>query len=249
MKETRVERKRRKRRFIIKIIVFMLFIAACVVFSLKSSFFQINEINILGNYKLETDEILRASGLKLGDNILLVSNRQVRSNITNLPYAKDVEVKRNWPKGIDISVTERQPYIQFENGYSFAMVDNEGIFLENSITKIRDIPLIRNISWPKLKFGASVLENEETIVFSDFFNSKEIEDITRKFSVILSEEDNNIKIDLINGVLVEFGPLDNVKYKLRMLNEIILDIEKKNIPTRMIIMNKGEHPIVVRDDR
>ena len=87
MKETRVERKRRKRRFIIKIIVFMLFIAACVVFSLKSSFFQINEINILGNYKLETDEILRASGLKLGDNILLVSNSQVRSNITNIPYA------------------------------------------------------------------------------------------------------------------------------------------------------------------
>lgn len=249
MKETRVEKKRRKRRLIIKILIFMLFIAAVITISLRSSFFQLNNIEITGNSKLNHEEILQASGLTLGDNLLLIGKGQVKRNIINLPYTKDVTVKRQWPKGVEINIEERIPYLQFENGYSFAIVDTEGIYLENSITKLPTIPLIKNIRWPKLKYGDSIVEVEETKKFADFFSSDEIVEITLKFKNLEVEDDNNIKIDLISGVLVEFGPLDNVKYKLRMLNEIILDIEKKKIPTRMIIMNKGEHPIVVRDDR
>ncbi len=47
-------------------------------------------------------------------------------------------------------------------------------------------------------------------------------------------DDNNIKIELIDGIKVAFGPLDNVKYKLSFLYEIIKDMEKKEVTVKQI---------------
>ncbi|MBS4025146.1 MAG: FtsQ-type POTRA domain-containing protein [Clostridia bacterium] len=249
MKETRVEKKRKRRRLYFKVLLSLLILTGLIFFSLKSSFFQLTDIQVIGNEKISKEQILQISKLIPGNNMLLISKSQVEKNIKGLPYAKDVEVKRKWPKSIEISIQERTPYLQFENGYSYAIVDGEGIYLENSIRSLIEIPMVKSVQWPSIRYGDSLIEVDEKSGLFDFFNDEEIYEITNKFKEIVYESEENTKINLINGVLVEFGPLINVKYKLRMLNEIIVDIEKKNIPTRMIIMNKGEHPIVVRDDR
>ena len=83
----------------------------------------------------------------------------------------------------------------------------------------------------------------------DIFNDRETEKTVLKFREIGYDEDNDVKIKLNNGIVVEFGPLYNVKYKIKTINEIVEDLEKKNIPTKMIILNKGNHPIVVRDEK
>ena len=55
-------------------------------------------------------------------------------------------------------------------------------------------------------------------------------------------DNNNTKLQLKNDIKVAFGPLDNVKYKLSFLFEILEDIKKKELVVKQIFLNKGDSP-------
>ena len=61
-------------------------------------------------------------------------------------------------------------------------------------------------------------------------------------------DNDNINIELNNGILVAFGTINNVKYKLNLLNEIVKDIDKKGLSCKMILMDRGDNPIIVLNE-
>ena len=128
-------------------------------------------------------------------------------------------------------------------------MDNEGILLEYSQDKLRDVTVLEGFQWSYINPGESVFTEENQGIPADFFNDEELDIIVSKLKDIVYDREDNIKINLYNGIVVEFGPIIDVKYKLRMLEEIITDLEVKNIQASKIIMNKGEYPIVVRDEK
>ena len=73
------------------------------------------------------------------------------------------------------------------------------------------------------------------------FRSSKIDEIDKKSG-------NDINIKFKNGIFVAFGRLNNVKYKLSLLDEVLKDIDKKEFEVKEIIMNKGNHPILIIDD-
>lgn len=249
VKETRVERKRRRRRLYWRMILSIAVVGLLIFWSLRTSYLDIREIRVEGNTKLSSQDIIEASGLVVGENILRAKIGDGEEAITQMPYIEIAEVGRKFPGTVNIQVQERSPYMQFGYNYSFALVDSEGVLLEYSIRKNSEIPLAEGFGWEGLKAGEDLNGTPVGEKLKDFFNDQEIRDIVLNFREIEYDEENNIKINLFSGVTVEFGPLHNVKYKLKVLQEIIEDVEEKNIPTKMIIMNKGEHPIVVRDEK
>ncbi len=249
VKETRVQRKNRKRRIYIRLVIIILVLSLFIFWSLRTKLLQIKAIQVDGNSKLSTEEIIEVSGISHGDNIIKTRIGNAEESIVNLPYIESVEIKRKFPGTIEIQVQERVPYMQFEYNYSYAVIDSQGVLLEYSIRLNSKIPLVKGFDWEQLKPGEEILNNGIGNKLQDLFNDEEIEKIVLNFREIVYDDENNIKINLFNGVIVEFGPLHNVIYKLKVLQEIVQDVEEKNIPTKMIIMNKGEHPIVVRDER
>jgi cell division protein FtsQ len=204
---------------------------------------------MIGNISVTNDTIISEAGLTLEDNLLGIRSKNLKEKLESIPYVKEVKIRKKLPDTIEIQIIERKAYLQFENGYSYAVVDMEGILLENSILKYPDIGIVNGVEWVYTKDGESILEKEPGQLIKDLLNDLEMVSIVFKIKEISSEDDSNIKIILFNGITVEFGPMNNVKYKLKVLEEILADVEKKNIPTRMILMNKGEHPILVRDDK
>ncbi|WP_422486533.1 cell division protein FtsQ/DivIB [Gudongella sp. DL1XJH-153] len=249
VKETRVQRKNRKVRIYRRIVVLILVLSLLIFWSLRTKLLQIKAIQVDGNSKITTEEIVEVSEIGHGDSIIKTKVGKAEESIVQLPYIDTVEIKRKFPGTIEILVQERVPYMQFEYNYSYAVIDSQAVLLEYSIRRNSDIPLVKGFDWEQLKPGEEVLNNGIGNKLQDMFNDEEMEKIVLNFREIVYDEENNIKINLFNGVIVEFGPLHNVKYKLKVLQEIIEDVEEKNIPTKMIIMNKGEHPIVVRDER
>jgi cell division protein FtsQ len=247
-KETRVERKRKRRRLLFKSFLAVAIIAALTFYSLTSDFFSLEEVITSGNEKVSRETLISEAGISSGDNILRLRKAKLIEGIERIPYIKEAHIKKKLPDTIEIQVTERKPYLQFENGYSFAVIDIEGVLLENSILRVPEVGLVKGIKWDFLKDGESIQEKEAGLFLADVLNDSELASIVGKIKDLILEEDGNIKFILFNGITVEFGPMNNVKYKLKVLEEILADVEKKNIPTKMIIMNKGEHPILVRDD-
>lgn len=249
VKETRVQRKRRKRRLLVKIILFLLVIVGAIIWSLNTSFFSIKTINVEGINILEESDIILNSKIELGENIIKASKKDIIVNIEDNPYVKTAKISKKLPSKIEIEIDERQPYMQIEYNYSFGILDNEGILLEYSQEKLPNITLLEGFEWTNIKPGESVFSEDKKEIPLEFFKDEELDIIVSKLKDIVYDREDNIKINLYSGIVVEFGPLIDVKYKLRMLEEIITDIETKNIKASKIIMNKGEYPIVVRDEK
>ena len=61
-------------------------------------FFKVESIEITGTSRYSTDEVERASGVHVGDNLYIMDKYAVASRITQqLPYVETVQISRHLP--------------------------------------------------------------------------------------------------------------------------------------------------------
>lgn len=246
-KTTRVERKKRRKRILFNVILLILLTTFLVTFALKSDYFNISVINIEGNNKLTKETIENASGLITGENIFKIKLRNSEKDIKKLSYIKDVNIKRKFPNTIVINITEREEVVQLKNISSYVLVDMEGYVLDFKDTMVENLPILNGFNINVLP-SENIFDTEYGEELKNLINDEVHIKILKKFNEINFESYDNINIILNNGIVIAFGPLDDVKYKLRYLDEILKDVEKKQISVKMIIMNKGEKPIIVTNN-
>lgn len=96
----------------------MLAITAAVVLSMVI-FFKVKAIETTGMEHYTAEQIIQASGVEVGDNLLTLSKATVASRIqAELPYVREVQIKRELPNRVIIAVKE------FD--VSYAVKDNAG---------------------------------------------------------------------------------------------------------------------------
>lgn len=185
-----------------------------------------------------------------GENIFRIDLDKSEESLKKLPYIKDCRVRRDFPDGIIIEIAERKDAAAIFKSGSVIYIDEEGYVL--SIEEQKDdisLPLILGLEQIDYEIGRNIfdetsIENiEEFIVYSKELN---LLDIIKQMDF---SDEKNIIIGLNSGTNVAFGPLNNVKYKLSFLNKMLEDIDNKNIKAKQILFNKGENPIIVRDNR
>lgn len=247
-KLSRVERKMRRRRIFFRLLLLITLILLLFQLALNSSFFVINNIKVLGNNKMSKDNIISASGINIGENIFKVSIKSGEKSLLSLPYVKEVKIKRKFPKAIIIDIIERKEIIQLKEISSFVKVDVDGYILEIVDTNSEKIPLLLGLNVEDKKAGDNIFSTSQSKSNIEFISEGHAIQLLPKMKEIDMVDNNNVKIILINGITVAFGTLDNVKYKMNLLNEILKDIEKKQIPCKMILMDRGDNPIIVLEE-
>ncbi|NLV76269.1 MAG: FtsQ-type POTRA domain-containing protein [Tissierellia bacterium] len=249
MTKSKKYRRKMRRKRILKFILFILILSFAYLFIFKTDIFHIQNIQVIGNKKMTNDEILKASTYMKGENIFKISKKRGEENLERLPYIKEAKVNRKLPKSIIIHVEEREevaiiPYIG-----AFVYIDEEGNIL--SIKEKIDqetLPQIFGIELVDVAPGENLFNGEKRQAYREFITLSKQSNLLKLMKYINLYDDNNIKIELIDGIKVAFGPLDNVKYKLSFLYEIIKDMEKKEVTVKQIFLNKGDNPIVVTED-
>lgn len=78
-------------------------------YATNSSYFGIKNLEVTGNFRLTSREVLDMVGLHEGDNALLVSIDAIERGIAASPWIKSVSVRRELPDGFVIRLVEREP--------------------------------------------------------------------------------------------------------------------------------------------
>ena len=106
-----------------------------------SPFFNIKNIEIVGNQKLTNEEIISLSQVQIDENTFKLIKSKVQKNIKQNAYVENIKVKRKLPDTITIEVEERIPtyMIAFANAYAY--INNQGYFLEISKDKL-ELPIL-----------------------------------------------------------------------------------------------------------
>ncbi|MCK9443054.1 MAG: FtsQ-type POTRA domain-containing protein [Tissierellaceae bacterium] len=244
-KLTRVEKKRKRRKFLFRIFLLCIIALTIGIYAINSDFFVIRDISVYGNNKLTNEEIIFATPINIGENIFRVSLKNAQANLVKLPYVKEVKIKRKYPKDIIVNISERKETAQIKKDFSIIVIDYEGYILDIRDYEDEKLPMFYGISIDGINITDNLNKiegNKDNLEF--IIESTDIGLLT-KMDEIYMVDNNNINIVLNNGINVAFGPINNVEYKLKLLNEVIKDIEKKELSCKMILMDKGDNPIIV----
>lgn len=102
--------------------------AACVF--LNSSFFWVKSVQVLGNARVKTEEIVAAAALPEGVNILKAPLGEAAERVAGIPLVKSVTCRRRFPDTIEIVVTERKAAAVTPHHNSFVVLDEDGWAME-----------------------------------------------------------------------------------------------------------------------
>ncbi len=100
-------------------------IVACVVF------FRVNTIQVAGNVRYTAQEVIDASGVHIGDNLIALPASRVSAAIrAQLPYVEGVTIQRDYPDSLVIRVTERVAAASVDSAEGRWLISCQGKLLE-----------------------------------------------------------------------------------------------------------------------
>ena len=135
MAQQRRHQSRRRRRgrfgglyrFFAALAVMAAVVAACVVF------FRINTVTVEGNSRYTAEEVIEASGIVEGDNLIALSKSKIASAIRmKLPYVESVSIRRKLPDGVLLTVRERVAVASVDSDSGRWLISSQGKVLEEA---------------------------------------------------------------------------------------------------------------------
>lgn len=96
----------------------MLILLGCIVLTagwlayqvfIRSNVFRLTDIRVFGTRVATERQILEISGLQRGVSLLRFDEKATAAKIDSHPWVDHVEIKKQWPSAIDITVYEHQP--------------------------------------------------------------------------------------------------------------------------------------------
>ncbi len=218
-----------------------------------SVFFRIAVIEVTGADKYTPERIISVSGVKVGDNLVIVDASNVAQTISdNLPYLSDVTVEKLVPDKLLIRVVESKPLAtvgfedhnwvidqtgrvleEAESGSDVALITIIGMNVEDVIV---GKPLVVGGETTKLRFLTNVL--------TEIVNAGIADDV----GVI--DMSNIAKISFIytDTYSVTLGSGEDVAYKLSLLFEIAGQLTPEDGPGRIDVSGDMEPRFIPLED-
>lgn len=145
---TRVEkhkiRKHRKKRYLLKLLI-LLILCTGAWFAAHIPYFNVEGIAVMGNEEIKDEEVIKLSGIKVGESIFDVHPLWVKHKVKQNLYIDKVKVDRHFPTEVEITITEKTAMAQFPMGQKFVVTDIDGSVIEVAKEE-KKATLIENIT-------------------------------------------------------------------------------------------------------
>lgn len=244
----KIVRRRRKKRKIkyFRILFLLLILFGMLYFLLNLGIFKISNIEIQGSKKVDQALILEKADYVLGDSVIFTSKKKLANAVKSIPYIESVKVKKRLPAKIILEVVERKPSIAVPYKDVFLLLDEKGVFLEETSSLMLDLTIMEKLEFSSMP--VSGMNIDEYLVDENVakFISLAVPNKAFKEFKKVSFEEERIGITLMDDIEVAFGGYNNIEYKLDVLNTI-LDKEQDRASINMILMEEGPGFILVRE--
>lgn len=220
-------RRKRRRRKLSKVAYFLilLLIALCAAAVCIALFFNVDKITVSGKTEYSESQIIKASGIKTGTNILKINIKNSENDICEmLPYIQSAKVKLSLPTSIKIEVTAAKAEYLVENGKKLIAADEALKVLDDNVDaeKVKGAVKITGAKIKSSQVGSAIKFEKDT-QFDDLKNM--ISGIKASKTTKISEMDitDSFQISALydNRVTIIFGSSHNIPEKLTSASAII----------------------------
>ena len=146
IKRTNQRRQKiRRKKIIIRSLVGIVFLCVGIILAL-TLFFNINKIVVSGDKVYSEKEVVDASEINMGDNLIFLSKEEINNEITkDLPYVGAVKIKRRLPSTLEIVITKTEAYMATAQDGYYILLDKNGKVLEKDLEIIDENIILVNL--------------------------------------------------------------------------------------------------------
>ena len=247
IRRNRIRKQRQRRRNLLRFFIITVIVFAFILFIFNTKLFGVKHIKVIGNKNLSTDEIIMSSGLKIGENILKQSLTAAKAKIKMNPYVEDAHLSRSSMDTITIEIKERLIAAQFFSDTNYIYIDEKGTVLENSKSYKDGCPLIKNFDKTHLNQGENFYNTEVGASLEELITEISTNNLVKEIKTIEKNADLEVSLNYRSGLVVQLGELKDIRYKMKVLNALMIKLKDKGQVPKMIMFNKGKAPVVVLD--
>jgi cell division protein FtsQ len=203
--------------------------------------FETKNVEVVGNERVSSDEILRHADIAPRRSIWLQSLGGVARRIQSIPYIAAVSVHRIPPGSIRISVTERVPFAILQSGPERVVVDRSLRMLEPASADDRRPVLILPAGlalWPG-KFVAT----RDAIVLRDAYEAMLPRRITPRS--LGFDRYGGLIVTLHDGMRLLLGQEGDLVQKLTLVDAILTQVVRGQRRVTTIDVRAPATPVVV----
>jgi len=201
--------------------IIVLFIVG-TIFAIKSNFFIIKKVSILGNPVMSGEDVKNSTENLIGQNILFINKQNIIGNAKKNPYVENVEISKSYPKQVNIKISEKEGiYYVEKDGYKYVL-DNEGNLLEKTDSvENRSLVNVKGIDLKDVALGQKMIDDSRVLDFLDiFYQIIKINPTNYKIDYVDISDFTNIKV-YVGEVEGRLGNDENIPDKMNKLLHII----------------------------
>lgn len=241
-KSSRAQRRKNNSGVLLRVII-MLVVVAVFIMGI-AIFFKVTEVQVSGNALYSAEEVVAASGIELGDNLMTLSKSVAGSKLQiELPYVESVYITRILPGTIVITVqeTEAAYLIDADDGASW-LINSNGKLLEQAATTAASYPVIVGVTALSPAVSTPVVtEQEDSLAAAKLIlHALEETALISQISEINVEKTYDIIVKYGTQYEIRLGGTDEMSYKIEYLTKIVDSLDGKQ---------GGEIDLTLKDDR
>ncbi len=193
-----------KKREQIRCIVFRAFlllsISAVMITLICSSFFKIDNVRINGSERYEKEKIVRQAGVT-GKNLIFLDEDELEEKLkAEFPYIKKVDVKKNYPNGITLEVTDNEASYYCSVGGEYCILSAELDVLETNADEA-DLSRLVKLELENIKSARA----GKKLVLDDEAKLEEMSGLTKKISTHrIFDKVTQVDFDKTDGIKLSY---------------------------------------------
>ena len=209
-------------------LLIMLAVVAAIVFGV-AIFFKVNTIEIQGNTVYSADQIIEASQIQQGDNLLTVNKALAVGNIkAALPYVEDVSIARSLPDGIIIQVRESVvSFAVMTDTNACWLVGPSGKALERIDASLQEqYPQIIGVTLNNPTAGQTVTAVNQSALDAvlSLFSELDGTGILEHTASVNVEKEYDMVLQYDDRYEIDLGSTDRLDYKVQYLQAILKEL-------------------------
>lgn len=214
---------RRPKHNYIQAAFFILLFGLSTYVLLQSPIFSVKNIEIIGRSDISQQELVKLSGVALGNNIFKLNLQEGQRKIQLLPAVKDVKITRKFPSTVIIQLTERKPVALIPVKNNFIEIDEEAVYIRQGKIEQKSIPIITGCNVGDVKLGEKIKNSKVQTAL------QVMADLPAEMLNILSEvhidDQGRVVIYTIHGVQGRFGYPEDISQKGRIFLQVLNQLQ------------------------
>lgn len=224
--EKRLKEVKRNRKILMYVGIALVAIAVILTLSM-TVFFNVSWINVTGEgEKYTPDQILMASGLEIGDNMIVTNFKKAEERIEkNLPYVHDAVITKTVTGKVTIAITYTKAEIAIKTPQGYILADMNGKTLET----VKELPEEGSLMNLKLKGGISATAGEtftfnddnEKALYDEIINCLDTVDMRSKITEMDLTQRSSIKLVYMGRLRLLLGSSEKLMEKIKSAAKVI----------------------------